>query len=116
MLIALKSVHKAHSMSYDHGMRYTIVKIYSMGSPNGGRPTHIMYFHDVNKQIVQTLNNFRSVNRGIWWPPCLPKQTTGNILMSLVLWLTVLWRSASSPISHPGCEEEQIEDYASVES
>ena len=54
MLIALKSVHKAHSMSYDHGMRYTIVKIYSLGSPNGGRPTHIMYFHDVNKQIVQT--------------------------------------------------------------
>ena len=55
MLIALKSVHKAHSMSYDHGMRYTIVKIYSMGSPNGCRPTHIMCFHDVNKQIVQTL-------------------------------------------------------------
>ena len=54
MLIALKSAHKAHSMSYDHGMRYTIVKIYSMGSPNGGRPTHIMCFHDVNKQIVQT--------------------------------------------------------------
>ena len=47
MLIALKSAHKAHSMSYDHSMRYTIVKIYSMGSPNGGRPTHIMYFHDV---------------------------------------------------------------------
>ena len=35
MLIALKSVHKAHSRSYDHGMRYTIVKIYSMGSPKG---------------------------------------------------------------------------------
>ena len=61
MLIALKSAHKAHSMSYYHGMRYALVKIYSTGSPNGGAPTHIMYFHDVNKQILQT--------NGILWPP-----------------------------------------------
>ena len=54
MLIALKSAHEAHSMSYHHGMRYTLVKIYSVGSPNGGGPAYIMYFHDVNKQILQT--------------------------------------------------------------
>ena len=54
MLIALKSAHEAHSMSYHHAMRYTLVKISSMGSPNGGGPTHIMYSHDVNKQILQT--------------------------------------------------------------
>ena len=37
-----------------HAMRYTLVKISSMGSPNWGGPTHIMYSHDVNKQILQT--------------------------------------------------------------
>ena len=52
MLITLKSAHKAHSMSYHHGMRYTLVKIYYMGSTNGGGPSHIMYFHDLNNQIV----------------------------------------------------------------
>ena len=52
MLITLKSAHKAHSMSYHHGMRYTLVQIYYMGSTNGGGPTHIMYFHDLNKGKV----------------------------------------------------------------
>ena len=52
MLIALKSAREAHSMSYHHGMRYTLFKIYHMGGTNGGGPTHIMYFHDLNNQIV----------------------------------------------------------------
>ena len=60
MLITLKSAHKAHSMSYHHGMRYTLVKIYYMGSTNGGGPTHFMYFHDLNKQIV-LCNNLQQV-------------------------------------------------------